>query len=642
MRNVSSIPVLLRSRLVFAIAVAMAAAGLARAGGAPHETGLLEPLKGTAPAQRVDDPRAASGRLRAPARTVLPAKWDARDWGWVSPAKNQQATGSCWAFSALATIETQLLRTGRGLHDLSERNLVNLHGWTDMAGESGGFYKMTEAYLLRWAGPVAESNDVFGVVSKTSDWTHDSPQLPPVVHIQNIAWTEPLDGTPEKAEALKAAVMEYGAVATTMYYSEGYERLAADEGTIAFYCPYTYWRANHGVTVVGWDDDFPTNAFSRRPPGPGAWIVKSSWGPDWGDGGCFRVSYHDPVFAAQDSGAVYLPAGPGEDYDAVRGHDREGPTFDASNPNSAVHSPHDLQAAVFTAAWNERLDAVGVWTRVFPHPCEILVYTNVTRGAATPVAGGAIACRQSLVLERAGFATVPLETPVPLAPGTGFAVVYRQIGTNLSNYVNSDTAGQCHPDHRAGDSFFGCYDGESGIEGSTWFDGKTIVEQDPDHVDPADVSWGATIKAYTRRLVPTPAADAPGETDEGTAYLADLFATNAVLFAETAGTFGASTGLVGANGRSLWASWLAGFDPADPSDRDFTVTIDFSTGTPRLGWTPDLGAARRYTAYGRDSLAPADGWRVVDPEAPSADGARFFRVSVGTQVRPDAAPPAGH
>ena len=591
---------------------------------APRGTGLLDDPR-AAPAQRVADPRAA-GLRRAPARTALPAKWDARDQGWVSPAKNQQQTSSCWAFAPLATLETQLLRTGRGLHDLSERNMVNLHGWSELPGETGGVDDMPAAYLLRWAGPVAESNDVFGVVARVEDWSHDSPTLPPILQVRDVVWTEPLDGTPEKAAALKAAVKKYGAVATSMYYAS--ECAKTFDGSIS-YCCYSPAGANHAVTVVGWDDDYPTNAFAAQPPGPGAWIVKNSWGPEWGDGGCFRVSYHDAVFATRGSGAIYLPADPGEEYDAVRGHDREGPIFDASGPGSAVHSDHDLQASVFTAAWNERLEAVGVWTRLFPHFGEILVYTNVTRGAATPVEGGALACRQSIALERAGFTTVPLEDPVPLVPGTAFAVLYRQAGTNLSNYVNSDNPGRCHPDHRAGNSYFGRYDEAAGFEGSAWFDGKTIVEDDPGHVDPTDASWAATIKAYTRCIVPARAGDAPGESDEGTEYLADLAATNATLFADTAETFGASVGLVGANGRSLWASWLAGFDPSDPDDADLVVSIAVSNDVPHLGWTPDLGARRRYTVWGIDALDSPDGWRAVDPAAPSAAGARFFRVSVG-------------
>jgi hypothetical protein len=504
-----------------------------------------------------------------------------------------------------------------------------------MDGIYGGFDDMPPAYLLRWAGPVAESNDVFGVVERKEDWTHDSPRLPPILQIRDIVWIELLDGTPERAAALKAATMEYGAIAVAMHYDGGFASSYA--GSVAHYCPESL-GANHAVTLVGWDDDYPTNAFATPPPGPGAWIVKNSWGPDWGDGGCFRVSYHDAVFAARESGAIYLPAGAGEDYDAVRGHDREGPMFDAAGPNSAIRSDHDLQASVFTAAWNERLEAVGVWTRLFPHFGEILVYTNVTRGAATPVEGGALACRQSIALERAGFSTIALATPVPLAPGTAFAVLYRQTGTNLSNFVNCDYADRCYPGHRTGDSYFGRYDEDEGVEGSAWFDGKTIAEQDPDHVDPTDGSWATTIKAYTRCVSPAPAADAPDEADDGTEYLADLAATNATLFAESGGSFGATVGLVGANGRSLWASWLAGFDPSDPDDADLVVSIAVSNDVPHLGWTPDLGARRRYTVWGIDALDSPDGWRAVDPAAPSATGARFFKVSVGATNATPAAP----
>jgi C1A family cysteine protease len=601
---------------------------------APRGLGLLEPPRGYAPARRVPDPRAA-GLLRAPAPTDLPAKWDARDLGWVTPAKNQEPTAACWAFAPIATIETQLLRTGRGLHDLSERNLINLHGWSDMDGIYGGFDDMPPAYLLRWAGPVAESNDVFGVVERKEDWTHDSPRLPPILQIRDIVWIELLDGTPERAAALKAATMEYGAIAVAMHYDGGFASSYA--GSVAHYCPESL-GANHAVTLVGWDDDYPTNAFATPPPGPGAWIVKNSWGPDWGDGGCFRVSYHDAVFAARGTSAIFLPVAPGEEYDVVRGHDLEGAVFDASGPGSAIHSDHDLQASVFTAARNERLEAVGVWTRLFPHPGEILVYTNVTRGAATPLAGGSLARRQPIELERAGFTTIPLEEPVPLAPGTAFSVVYRQIGTNLSNYVGSDSPGCNDPEHRTGNSYFGRYDEAAGFEGSAWFDGKTIVEDDPGHVDPNDGSWAAAIKAYTRCLVPARAGDAPGETDEGTEYLSDLAAANATLFADTAKTFGASAGLVGANGRSLWASWLAGLDPDDPDDAELVASISITNGVPRLGWTPDLGDRRAYTVWGIDALGSTNGWRGVDPADPGATGARFFRVSVGATNATPAAP----
>ena len=63
------------------------------------------------------------------------------------------------------------------------------------------------------------------------------------------------------------------------------------------YAQYTFEKAsaNHAVTVVGWDDSFSADNWpeDRRPPADGAWIVKNSWGTDWGNEGYFMLSYYD-------------------------------------------------------------------------------------------------------------------------------------------------------------------------------------------------------------------------------------------------------------------------------------------------------------------------------------------------------------
>lgn len=42
----------------------------------------------------------------------------------VTPVKNQASTGTCWAFATTSFIEAELLRTGKGEHDLSEMFIV--------------------------------------------------------------------------------------------------------------------------------------------------------------------------------------------------------------------------------------------------------------------------------------------------------------------------------------------------------------------------------------------------------------------------------------------------------------------------------------------------------------------------------------
>lgn len=42
----------------------------------------------------------------------------------VSPVKNQASTGTCWCFSTISFLEAELIRTGKGVYDLSEMFVV--------------------------------------------------------------------------------------------------------------------------------------------------------------------------------------------------------------------------------------------------------------------------------------------------------------------------------------------------------------------------------------------------------------------------------------------------------------------------------------------------------------------------------------
>ena len=605
----------------------------------PHAPGKEIRVRSLAPARRAP-------LLSSTTEEELPEYWNSASNSWVTSVKHQGSLGNCWSFAALATIETQLLKSGRGEHDFSEKNLAKLSAMVGYEG-TGAYANSAAGYLLRWSGPVSEEKDPY--VGTYAEWdATDSPALTSEVHIQDIVWIPPLDGTEERRAELKRAIRDYGAIATTMYW-ESYYANSND----TYYC-YTGYSANHAITLVGWDDNISKTCFKNPPASDGAWIIKNSWGTDIGEGGYCYVSYCDTSFA-RGGCTVYLPAaGDAATYDAVHGYAFAGPYYDTSFDGCFPQLDSDLQAVVFTAASGESLAAVGVWTAVYPYEYEISVYTNVVRHSTSrwdevvpcdyskktygtvyssedPLEGGACALQQSGVLTRGGYTTVPLESEIPLAPGTSYAIVFKQTGIATSILVGIDTPdaddpiyGQCA--YRSGNGYLGW--SENGAA-NRWYDAYDygLYAADSD-------GWALCINAYTRLSGEVRASDLPSATDDGAKMLAELSEADASQSAANYfnGTYGFEplANLVGANGRSLWASWLLGLDPANAEVSDISLSIDFLAGVPRVSWEPAL-PDRAYTLYGRDDLSPAASWYAVSTNELDTTNARFFRLSIGQQ-----------
>lgn len=84
----------------------------------------------------------------------------------ITPVQNQNRTGTCWCFSGLAMIESELIRMGKGEHNLSEMFIVNysyrdkadnyvrMHGNANFS-QGGSFYDVL--YAIKQYGIVPES-----------------------------------------------------------------------------------------------------------------------------------------------------------------------------------------------------------------------------------------------------------------------------------------------------------------------------------------------------------------------------------------------------------------------------------------------------------------------------------------------------
>lgn len=210
----------------------------------------------------------------------IPTKYDLRSLGYVTPVRDQAQSGSCWSFATMAVLESAILKATGKQYDLSEGNLKNLAvqysdiGWRYNVNE-GGMYPFVIGYLTSWAGPVTETQD------PTDDWDVFAPLLKSLVHVQNIQYFKRTSYTDNNA--IKEAIMKYGAVASEIFWNNNYVK-----GTSDYYYDGSSGR-NHAIAVVGWDD---TRSVSGA-PGKGAWIIKNSYGTTHGENGYYYVSYYD-------------------------------------------------------------------------------------------------------------------------------------------------------------------------------------------------------------------------------------------------------------------------------------------------------------------------------------------------------------
>ncbi len=105
---------------------------------------------------------------------------------------------------------------------------------------------------------------------------------------------------------VKQAICDYGAVLHSIYMDDlNY----FNETTNAYY-NYEKPGVNHDVVIVGWDDDYPASNFvtyGEPLPKNGAWLMRNSWGEEWGDGGYFWMSYED-LSMTDSSVTAFLPA----------------------------------------------------------------------------------------------------------------------------------------------------------------------------------------------------------------------------------------------------------------------------------------------------------------------------------------------
>jgi predicted outer membrane repeat protein len=226
--------------------------------------------------------------------TALPSRFDLRDWGWVSPVRDQGAMGACWAFGVTGALESALLKVYGLVTDFSENNMKNTmlqysrYG-VDIQCEAG--YDIAPlAYLLSWLGAFSQDADSYDELGKISAFITTNKDI----HVQDAIMV--FHDSPGSSQ-IKSAIIKYGSLRISFCGQSKYDEVNPyfNPETSAQYINESL-LPNHVVSLVGWDDKYSKENFLITPPGDGAWILKNSWGTDWGDEGYFYVSYYDKTF----------------------------------------------------------------------------------------------------------------------------------------------------------------------------------------------------------------------------------------------------------------------------------------------------------------------------------------------------------
>jgi KDEL-tailed cysteine endopeptidase len=195
--------------------------------------------------------------------SILAAGVDWRTMGVLTPIKNQGHCGSCWAFSTTGAMEaSHAIKSGTVL-SLSEQQLVDCNPLC--FGCSGGNMEFAFEYT-EFRALELESEYPYNAVKGKCVYDKTKGK------VLATTWHAV---TPLSPGALKKAILKTPVSVALKADQPAFHQYTG--GVITSGCT---TPANHGVLAVGFGTDSTGQEY---------YIVKNSWGADWGDHGFVRI-----------------------------------------------------------------------------------------------------------------------------------------------------------------------------------------------------------------------------------------------------------------------------------------------------------------------------------------------------------------
>ncbi|KAG6654893.1 hypothetical protein CIPAW_05G177100 [Carya illinoinensis] len=215
--------------------------------------------------------------------TSLPSSVDWRKQGAVTGIRDQGKCGSCWAFSTVVAVEGINQIKTKKLVSLSEQELVDCD--TENKGCDGGLMENAFQFIKQTGGVTTEKDYPY----QARDGSCDSAKMNgPRVQIDGYESVPQNDENAlRKAAANQPVSVAIDAGGKDFQISINLLRGNTVDPSLSIHIDahgvYTGdcgKELNHGVAIVGYGTTLDGTKY---------WIVKNSWGPEWGEKGYLRI-----------------------------------------------------------------------------------------------------------------------------------------------------------------------------------------------------------------------------------------------------------------------------------------------------------------------------------------------------------------